>query len=142
MQKHKVKPIKFVTERQIGSSTANKIKWRIIAFLQALLAVVHQPRIKCVWRHLRSDAWFEMVMAAYNENQWYENFRVTKTTFMFTLDEIRVDITRQDTVMSNAISAERRLALSLYYLASTAEFRTIAHLQCIWCFKFLCLHLC
>lgn len=42
--------------------------------------------------------------------------------------EIRDDITRQDTVMRKAISAERRLALTLYYLASTAEYRTLAHL--------------
>lgn len=47
---------------------------------------------------------------------------------MFILNEISDDITRQDTVMRKAISADRRLALTLYYLASTAEYRTLAHL--------------
>ena len=44
------------------------------------------------------------------------------------LSEIRGDISCKDTAMQKAVSAERRFALTLYYLASTAEFRTIAHL--------------
>jgi len=44
------------------------------------------------------------------------------------LNALSGDISRQDTTMRKAISVERRLALTLYYLALTAEYRTTAHL--------------
>ena len=47
---------------------------------------------------------------------------------MFILSEICGQISRQDTSMRKAISTKTQLTLTLYYLASTAEFRTIAHL--------------
>ena len=49
-------------------------------FVQAVLAAVNQPRIRSIWVRLRSDAWFVMVLATYSEVQWYDDFRVTKTT--------------------------------------------------------------
>ena len=58
-------------------------------FVQAVLAAVNQPRITSIWVRLRSDAWFVMVLATCSEVQWYEDFRVTKTTFSFILNEIR-----------------------------------------------------
>ena len=76
----------------------------------------------------REATWFEMVTDTFNDKQWYQNFRVTKVTFTFLLDEIRGDISRQNTTMRKAVPPERRLALTLYYLASTAEYRTVAHL--------------
>lgn len=69
-----------------------------------------------------------MVKESYTEELWYQNFRVTKETFTFILSEICGQISHQDTSMRKAISTETRLAVTLYYLASTAEFRTIAHL--------------
>ena len=51
-----------------------------------------------------------------------------RATFTFILEEIRQEISRKDTTMRKSIPAERRLALTLYNLASTAEYRTIAHL--------------
>ena len=69
-----------------------------------------------------------MVKESYNEELWYQNFRVTKETFTFILSEICSQISRQDTSMEKSISTKTRLTLTLYYLASTAEFRAIAHL--------------
>ena len=69
-----------------------------------------------------------MVTLSFDEKQWYDDFRVTKATFTYLLNVMSGDISRQDTTMGKAISADRRLALTLYYLASTAEYRTIAHL--------------
>ena len=45
----------------------------------------------------------------------------------FILYEIEGEITRQDTPMRKAVSARRRLGILLYYLSSTAEYRTIAN---------------
>ena len=43
----------------------------------------------------------------FDEQQWYENFRVTRDTFQFILNETERDITRRNTPMCQAISARR-----------------------------------
>ena len=69
-----------------------------------------------------------MVEGSYNDELWYSNFRVTKATFKFILDVIRNDIKHRDTNMHFAVSTERRLEITLYFLASTVEYRSIDNL--------------
>ena len=66
-----------------------------------------------------------MVEASFPDELWYSNFRVTRGTFTYILHD---DISRQDTPMHKAVTPNRRLAITLYYLASIAEYRTIANL--------------
>ena len=54
----------------------------------------------------RSFAWFEMAETHFTDDQWYENFRVTKGTFTFLLSKVNEDISRMDTVMRKAISGK------------------------------------
>ena len=96
--------------------------------LHAILAGAFYPRIREVWMRPRSFAWFEMVENHFTDDQWYENFRVTKDTFAFILSKVNEEISHRDTVMRNAVPAKIRLAITLYFLASTAEYRTIANL--------------
>lgn len=70
-----------------------------LSFMNAVVAYIHKPRIRDVWTHQRTATWFEMVTVSYTDEQWYQNFRVTKTTFMFILHEIQEEISRQDTTM-------------------------------------------
>ena len=99
-----------------------------IAFIEAVLATLCRPRNRLLWNHPRSFVWIEMVEQTYHDNLWYTNFRVTKTTFEYLLNMIRNDIYRSDTIMQTAIPPKRRLALTLYFLASTAEYKTIGNL--------------
>lgn len=105
-----------------------KIKKRRFFLVQAILSCLYPPRLREVWMRPRSFAWFDMVETSFNDEQWYSNFRVTSGTFKYVIDKICIDISHQDTVMRKAVSARRRLAITLYYLASTAEYRTIANL--------------
>ena len=68
-----------------------------------------------------------MVEQTYDDDLWYTNFRVSKNTFEYLLNMIRNDIYRSDTTMRSAIPPKRRL-YTLYFLASTAEYRTIGNL--------------
>lgn len=61
----------------------------------------------------------------FSDKHWYENFRVTRATFVLVLEEIREHVSRRDTIMRKFIPVERRLILILYYLASTAEYMTM-----------------
>ena len=80
--------------------------------------------------HPRTQIWFEMVDDTYNDELWYANFRVTKETFtdLYILRKVEPEIAHENTHLREAVSAKRRLAVTLYYLASTAEYRTIGNL--------------
>ena len=86
--------------------------------------------------HLHSFAWLDMVKASFPDELWYSNFRVTLGTFTYILYEIGDDISRQDTPMREAVTRNRRLAISLYYLAST-RLQNIERLQTYLEYQFL-----
>ena len=68
------------------------------------------------------------MMETFTDNDWIENFRVSKDTFLYLCNELRTTIQRQDTQLRSAISVERRVAITLWCLATCAEYRTIGHL--------------
>ena len=118
LQRHKSQLERFV----------RSLEKRKTEFIQAVITSVNIPRYKVLWMYERSMVWFDMVEESFTNEQWYENFRVRKETFEFILNKISRDITHKDTTMRKAISPRRRLALTFYYLASTAEYRTISNL--------------
>lgn len=67
-------------------------------------------------------------METFTENDWIENFRVSKDTFIYLCEELRTKIQRQDTQFRSPISVERRVAVTLWCLATCGEYRTIGHL--------------
>lgn len=69
-----------------------------------------------------------MAETHFTDNQCHENFRVTKGTFAFILNKVSEDISRKDAVMRKAIPARDRLTITLYFLASTIEYKTIYNL--------------
>ena len=107
------------------------LKQRQYGLLQAILGCLNPRRLREVWMHLHSFVWFDMVEASFPDELWYSNFRVTRGTFTYILHEIGDEISRQDTPMRKAVMPSRRLAIALYYLASTAEYRTIGNLFCV-----------
>ena len=69
-----------------------------------------------------SFAWFDVVEASFSDELWYCG------TFTYILHEISDEISRQDTPIRKAVTLNRRLAIALYYLALTAEYRMIGNL--------------
>ena len=102
-----------------------KKRWIFVAMMQA---VVRSFRERRLWMRPSNQMWFDIADTQFDDHQWYENFRISRDTFQFILNEIVGDIMRRDTTMRRAVSAKRRLAILLYYLSSTAEYRTIANL--------------
>ena len=101
-------------------------KKKKIQFLLCALAKCYRER--SLWTHLRTDAWFVMAFATYDDRQWYDNFRVSRDTFQFICSQVRNSIRRNNTRLRKCVSVESRVAITLYYLSSTAELRTIANL--------------
>lgn len=71
-----------------------------------------------VHRHLVSQ------LRAYPEKH-HEYLRMSKQSFDHLLSLIRPDITKQDTRLRKALTPDLKLALTLHYLATKADFKTI-----------------
>ena len=84
--------------------------------------------VRSCWMVERSSVWFDMVERTFTDKEWYDNFRVSKETFEYIVFEIENEIARKDTRIRKAIPSRKRVAIALYYLGSTAEYRTIANL--------------
>lgn len=80
------------------------------------------------WRFTRNERWFEETLPHLGEAHFKRCFRVAPATFRYIVDACRADLTRQDTEMTEAVSVEKRVAVGLYRLCSTAEERTVAEL--------------
>lgn len=58
---------------------------------------------------------------------WIENFRVSRETFFYMCEKLRPIIQRQDTHLLRAIALEHRLAITLWCVATCAEYHAIGH---------------
>ncbi|CAH3046151.1 unnamed protein product, partial [Porites lobata] len=67
----------------------------------------------------------------WSDQDWKENFRMSRVAFEYIAMELSPFISKRDTNFRKAISARQRLAVTLYRLADTASYRTIANLFAI-----------
>ncbi|KAM4677598.1 uncharacterized protein O3C94_009686 [Discoglossus pictus] len=79
-----------------------------------------------IWSKVRSSAlWDTVIEKTFSNFDWTESFRMTKSTFDYLCEQLRPVIQRVDTNMRRAIPAEVRLAMTLWRLGSSCEYRTI-----------------
>ena len=53
---------------------------------------------------------------------------MSRATFRFLVEELKPELTLQDTKMRKAVEVEKKVALFLYFIASTASYRTLSNL--------------
>lgn len=95
-----------------------------------LLMLVNWPSPeRQIWSYPRSNHWWEFVVqGTFTPRDWRENFRMCKETFLYLCQQLRQEIEPETTNMRQSICLEKRVAITLWCLATTAEYRTIAHL--------------
>ena len=64
----------------------------------------------------------------FTTTDWLDNFRMSNNTFTYLCNELRQAIQKKDTEMRKAIPVEQRVAIALWRLATTTDYRTIGHL--------------
>ena len=119
--KVRTKRLKMAREEQ---EKQTKLR-RMFMFLlcNSLLAMTMPVRV--TWEYERSSEWWERVVnPTFTASDWLNNFRRSRITFLYLCNEI----TKKDTEMRPAISVEKRVALTLWFLATNADYRTIGHL--------------
>ena len=67
-----------------------------------------------------------MAFHEFSEKQWHENFHLSKGTVLYIANEVEDDITRTDSKLRKAVPTFQRVALAIYFMASTAEYRSVA----------------
>ena len=84
-----------------------------------------QVSVWCLFCHRSSHWWNFIVLRTFTSQDWIENFRMT---FIYLCERLSPVVQKKDTTMRHAISVEQRVAITLWYLATPAEYRTVAHL--------------
>lgn len=85
--------------------------------------------VRSLWMKERSGHWWEhLVKTTFTPQDWLNNFRVSQTTFHYICMKLRPFICKEDTIMRKAITTEKRIALTLWFLATGSDYRTIGHL--------------
>ena len=64
----------------------------------------------------------------FTAHDWLTNFRMSQATFNYICTELQQEIERNDTVMRNSIPVQVRVAITVWFLATNADYRTIGHL--------------
>ena len=103
---------------------------RVILFLMLCCSAtsLYSP-MRELWMQDRNDMWWEHIaLSHFSSHDWLMNFQMSGSTFLFICNEIRHEITKSNRVMRRAITVEKRVVITLRFLASNTDFRTISHL--------------
>ena len=84
-----------------------------------------QSRQRMMFAFLLSD---NSVTSTIRMDDWLENLRMSKATFLYVCSELCLVVEKNDSSMRKAIPVEQRVALTLWFLATGTDFRTIGHL--------------
>ncbi|XP_029210229.2 putative nuclease HARBI1 [Acropora millepora] len=87
--------------------------------------------VRKIWTKPRTTTFWEETCQRWNDQDWKENFRMSQVAFEYLTMELSPIISKRDTNFRKAISARQRLVVTLYRLADTATYRTIANLFAI-----------
>lgn len=113
--------------RRLAQRQAQERLFFAVMISMYALAFCSPPR--SLWTKERSSYWWEhIVNHTFSTHDWLENFRMSQATFVYVCDELRSAIEKANTEMRKAIPVEQRVALTLWYLATNTDYRTIGHL--------------
>uniref|UniRef100_A0A8C3THD7 DDE Tnp4 domain-containing protein n=1 Tax=Chelydra serpentina TaxID=8475 RepID=A0A8C3THD7_CHESE len=67
------------------------------------------------------------VMQVWDDEQWVQNFRMRKATFMGLCEELAPTLRRKDTRLRAALTVEKRVAIAIWKLATPDCYRSVAN---------------
>ena len=82
---------------------------------------------RTIWVKLRSHAFYDEVVSGWSDEEWKQNFRVSRETFKVLCNKLKPSLERR-MVTRQPLLVEQRIAVTLRRLGTNVEFRTISHL--------------
>ena len=68
------------------------------------------------------------MLETFTEEQWVKNFRMRKETFDFLCSKLEPTLVAEKILVRQPLDVQSQAAVALYWLASSAEYRTVANL--------------
>nr|XP_050023278.1 uncharacterized protein LOC126517568 isoform X1 [Dermacentor andersoni] len=116
-------------EREADISRDIEDQLLVNSFTIAAVVAESLPRVRRpAWTFQRNERWFENTLPHLSDFHFKQALRVSPSTFRFLVESLACALNRVNTNMRQSISLEKRVAIGLYRLCSSAEDRTIAHL--------------
>lgn len=82
-----------------------------------------------LWCKERKSDWWQRISTGMVEHSWWtDNLRMSHSTFQYICRELAPYIDKQSTVMREPIELEKRVAVTLWRLATNIEYRSLAEL--------------
>ncbi|KAL1250552.1 hypothetical protein QQF64_018348 [Cirrhinus molitorella] len=94
-----------------------------------------------VWTFNRASKWWDVIVPSFTNTQWLENFRMSEETFIHLCNKLRPVMERRDTNFHVCVPLKKRVAIVLWKLATSAEYRSVGHIfgvsittvcRCVW----------
>ena len=96
--------------------------------LMAMKNARRNPKRRFWIRPGRTDGWWQnFVDNVVVPEEWRENFRMSKNSFLLLCNKLRPFLEKQTTNMRQSISVEKKIAVTLYYLADEGRYRKVAN---------------
>ena len=97
-------------------------------FYATILMANGVPRPRSVWCLPRSQDWWQrIVLETFTDEQWLQNFRMTRCTFEWLCQRLRPHLHEKQSRWRRPLTVEHRVALVLYHLASGANYLTVGN---------------
>uniref|UniRef100_A0A3B3HKA2 DDE Tnp4 domain-containing protein n=1 Tax=Oryzias latipes TaxID=8090 RepID=A0A3B3HKA2_ORYLA len=81
-----------------------------------------------VWMHQRTQDWWDRVVGTWGRELWVSNFRMRQETFEMLCVRLSPILSYEDTTLRQPISVQKCVGVGLWWLATGAGYRTLAHL--------------
>jgi len=75
-----------------------------------------------------SQEWWDQVVAGYTEQEYFQNFRMSRNTFHHICQRLSPRLSRGDTSFRRSISLREQVGVGLYWVATGVGYRTLANL--------------
>ncbi|XP_050802650.1 uncharacterized protein LOC127047838 [Gopherus flavomarginatus] len=95
----------------------------LLAFTEMLSTVERR-----FWAQETSTEWWDhIVMEVWDDEQWLQNFRMRKATFMGLCAELALNLRRKDTRLGAALPVEKQVAILIWKLATPDSYRSVGN---------------
>uniref|UniRef100_A0A8C4YQS5 Putative nuclease HARBI1 n=1 Tax=Gopherus evgoodei TaxID=1825980 RepID=A0A8C4YQS5_9SAUR len=78
-------------------------------------------------RETSTEWWDHIIMEVWDDEQWLQNFRMRKATFMELCEELAPTLRRKDTRLRAALPVEKRVAIAIWKLATPDSYRSVGN---------------
>ncbi|KAJ7322231.1 hypothetical protein JRQ81_018518 [Phrynocephalus forsythii] len=98
------------------------------AMARVLLGANYRPNDRTVWsKTQRTDWWDNLLAAQPDSREWIRYFRMSREAVLDLVEKLRPVLQREDTNMRAAIPVDKRVALTLWKLATADSYRSVAN---------------